>query len=153
MHCHGEAPKPFVFPKDDFLAEFPEFGTGFTEAQVVRCGKAASKYITEWRNGFPLKEPDDRLYAMFLMAAHLLAMRKNAADEMANGNLPAGGRVRKATVGAVSVETDSPNSYTSDDYNYWLSQTTYGQELLAYLANAAPAGIYCNNIRDSVRVL
>ena len=146
---------PFVFPKDNFLAEFPEFSdeTKFTETQIVRCGKAASKYITEWRNGFPLKEPDERLYALFLMTAHILLMRKNAADDIGGGNLPAGGRVRKATVGAVTVETDSPSGASTDDYNYWLSQTVYGQELLAYLANAAPAGIYCNTFRDSVRVL
>ena len=152
MKCEG---RPFVFPIQDFLAEFPEFSVanGFTEAQVARCGKMASRYITEWRNGFPLPERDDRIYAMFLMSAHLLTMRKNAADDLANGNTPTGGRVRKATVGAVTVETDSPNSYTLDDYNYWLSQTVYGQELLAYLANSAPAGIFCNGRKDSVRVL
>lgn len=152
MSCEG---KPFIFPIEDFLAEFPEFSAdkGFTQAMVARCGKQASRYITEWRSGFPLKDPDDRLYAMFLMTGHLIAMRKNAADELANGNTPTGGRVRKATVGAVTVETDSPNSYTLDDYNYWLSQTVYGQELLAYLANSAPAGIFCNGRPDSVRVL
>lgn len=151
MHC---GVKPFVFPIENFLEEFPEFGAnGFTQAQVNRCGRMASRYITEWRNGFPLQEADDRLYAMYLMTAHILTMRKNAADDFANGNSPTGGRVRKATVGAVTVETDSPNSYTMDDYSYWLSQTTYGQELLAYLANSAPAGIYCNSRKDSVRVL
>lgn len=147
--------KPFVFPLEDFVAEFPEFGEGtsFTSAQIARVGKQAHKYITDWRYDFPLKEADDRMYALFLMTAHILVMRKNAADDLANGNSPSGGRIRKATVGAVTIETESPNQYTSDDYNYWLSQTIYGQELLAYLANSAPAGIYCNGRKDSVRVL
>lgn len=145
----------FIFPIEVFLAEFPEFNnaTTYTQAMIARCGKAASKYITQWECGFPLSDPDDRMYALFLMAAHILSLRKAAQDEVAGGNTPAGGRVRKATVGAVTIETDSPNSYTSDDYIYWLSQTTYGQELLAYLNNAAPCGVFMNTKKDSVRVI
>lgn len=149
----GELNK-FVFPSDDFISEFPEFGkTPFTRAQVSRVGVQAHRYITEWRIGFPLPNPEDRLYALFLMTAHILILRKNAADEIANGDTPSGGRVKKATVGAVSVETESPNQYKSDNYDYWLSQTTYGQELLAYLENSCPAGIYLNDRKDSVRVI
>ena len=85
------------------------------------------------------------------MTAHLLAIRKNAADNLGEGTMPAGGRVRKAVVGAVTVETDIPT--TSGDFNYFLSQTAYGQELLAYLENAAPAGIFTNCWPDTVRVL
>jgi hypothetical protein len=143
-----------IFPVDVFLAEFPEFGAPhYTKAQVARCGKAATKYITEWECGFPLSDPDDRAYALFLMAAHILALRKASADDITGGNTPMGGRVRKAVVGAVTIETDSPNAYTTDDYKYWLNQTSYGQELLAYLNNAAPVGIYMNTRKDSVRVL
>lgn len=144
-----------VFNVERFLSEFPQFGDGttFPKAAIARNGKTAQRYIGEWRCGFPLDDPDDREYATFLMAAHLLSMRKNADDEMSGGSLPAGGRVKKATVGAVTVETDSPNTYSADDYTYWLAQTTFGQELLAFLASAAPAGIYLNCQRDSVRVL
>lgn len=147
--------EPFLFPLDNFLAEFPEFGnnTSFTNTQIARVGSQAQKYITEGRCGFPLIRPDDREYALFLMTAHILALRKNASDELASGNIPAGGRVRKATVGAVTVETESPNQYTLDNLTYWLSQTAYGQELLSYLDMSAPAGLYLNTRRDSVRVL
>ena len=146
-------PKPYVFPKDNFLAEFPEFAdtTQFPESMIARLGKAAHRYITDWRCNFPLPELEDRQYALFLMTAHLLAIRKNAADNLGEGTIPAGGRVRKAVVGAVTVETDIPT--TSGDFNYFLSQTAYGQELLAYLENAAPAGIYTNCWPDTVRVL
>jgi hypothetical protein len=143
-----------IFPIPKFLSEFPEFNTDFfTKSMVARCGKFAMKYITQGIMGYPLSDPDDREYALFLMAAHILTLRKQAADDMAGGSTPSGGRIRKAVVGAVTVETDSPNSYTTDDYAYWLSQTTYGQELLAYLNNAAPAGIYLNTKKDSVRVI
>jgi hypothetical protein len=147
--------EPFIFPLDNFLAEFPEFDNNksFTNVQIARVGNQAQKYITEGRRGFPLICPDDRLYALFLMTAHILTLRKNAADELASGNVPAGGRVRKATVGAVTVETESPNQYTLDNLTYWLSQTAYGQELLSYLDMSAPAGLYLNTRRDSVRVL
>ena len=143
---------PYVFPKDDFLDNFPEFKNEFfSEAMISRVGLQAKKYITDWRCNFPLPDVEDRQYALFLMTAHLLALRKNAADELSTGSLPAGGRVRKAVVGAVTVETDAPK--TTGDYNYWLSQTSYGQELLAYLENAAPAGIFSNCYPDTVRVL
>lgn len=145
-------PQRYVFPKDDFLANFPEFSPPtFSETMIVMCGNASHKYITDWKCNFPLPELEDRLYAQFLMTAHLLALRKNAADQIADGAMPAGGRVRKAVVGAVTVETDIPK--TSGDFNYWLSQTAYGQELLAYLENAAPAGIFSNCWPDTVRVL
>lgn len=148
-----EQPK-FVFPLENFLAEFPEFDTdAFTRTQLSRIGFQAHRYITEWLPDFPLKDPDDRLYAVYLMAAHILILRKNASDDIGNGTVPSGGRVRKAVIGSVSVETESPNTYTSDAYSYWLSQTVYGQELQAYLDNACPAGIYMNTKRDSVRVL
>lgn len=150
---HGE---PFVFPIDRFIAEFPSFGNeeNFTKAVIARCGKTASRFFSpDGVCGFPLLDEDDREYALFLITAHILALRKNADDELGTGSLPAGGRVKKATVGAVSVETDSPNSYSSDDYTYWFSQTIFGQEFLAFIAGVAPAGIYMNNCRDSVRVL
>jgi len=144
--------KHYVFPKEEFLDNFPEFNSPFyKDTMIIRVGMQAKKYITDWRCNFPIPDVEDRNYALFLMTAHLLALRKNAADEMANGSLPAGGRVRKAVVGAVTVETDIPN--TTGDFNYWLSQTLYGQELLAYLENAAPAGIYSNCYPDTVRVL
>lgn len=155
MLCNKPPAEPYVFPVDRFLAEFPQFNdaSSFPVNTVARCGKAATHYITAWRQGFPLEDPDEREYALFLMAAHILSLRKNTDDDMSDGQLPAGGRVRKATVGAVTVETDSPSTYSSDDYTYWLSQTIFGQELLAYLANAAPAGIFTNICKDSVRVL
>lgn len=155
MFCKPPPAEPYVFPVNRFTAEFPQFGdvNEYPTATIARCGKAATYYISAWRQGFPLEDPDEREYALFLMAAHLLTMRKNTSDEMAQGQLPAGGRVRKAVVGAVTVETDSPNTYSADDYTYWLSQTIFGQELLAYLANAAPAGIFTNICKDSVRVL
>lgn len=155
MECTPPTPIPFVFPIDRFLSEFPEFNdtSNFPLTNIARCGKMASRYITEWRCGFPLQDPEERLYALFLMTAHLLLLRKNTADDIAGGNLPSGGRVKKAVVGAVTVETDTPNTYRQDDYTFWLSQTTFGQELLSYLESAAPAGLFTNCMRDTVRVL
>lgn len=145
---------PFTFPVEEFLSEFPAFSeaNGFTTTQIVRVGRQAHRYITEWRDGFPLPDPEDRCYALFLMTGHILTLRKNIDDSTAAGQTPQTGRISKAIVGAVTVETDSPNTYNSDDYNYWLAQTPYGQELLAYLQNSAPAGIFCNTRHDSVRV-
>jgi hypothetical protein len=56
----------------------------------------------------------------------------------------------KATVGSVSIENTKPNSFQSDDWNYWLNMTAFGRELLALLEAHSP-GIYIS--RDSVRDL
>ena len=153
--CSPSDSSPRVFHVERFMLSFPSFteANGYTKEMIARVGRAAMNYVTEWRCGFPLEDPEDREYALFLVAAHMLILRKNADGDMNDGQTPSGGRVKKATVGAVSVETDAPNSYRSDDYTYWLSQTAYGQELLALLASAAPAGIFVNCCKDSVRVL
>lgn len=143
--------RPFVFPLDDFLAMFPEFAdtAKYQRSRVQSNGLKASMHIFPYdRPEFPLKG-EHRRYALFLMTAHLIEL-----DDYANadGQTPAGIPF-KSTVGSVTVENTKPNSFTSDDWNYWLSQTKHGRELLAFLDTIAMPGIFINTKQDSVRDL
>jgi len=146
-----------VFPLDTFFVYFEEFDnpSAYSRASVQSCGLRAMHYIKNGICGMPLpNEGGDRDYALFLLTAHILTLKKQSADALAtggDGNVI--GRVKKAIVGSVTVDTDSPNGYLSNDISYWLSQTQYGIELLAYLEMSVPIGTYINNRSDSVRVL
>lgn len=92
-----------------------------------------------------------REYALFLMAAHLLTL--DSQDDAGDPGSSMAGTPFKAMVGSVSVENTKPNSFTVDDWNYWLNQTKYGRELLAYLDTHSTPGIFLNTPCDSVRDL
>lgn len=140
---------PSAFPLDDFLIRFNEFdnSTTYPHAIVQNAGQRAMMHITPEQEGMPMTG-HYREYGLFLMTAHLLTLDKQAAD----GDRNMAGIPFRATVGSVIIENTKPNSFTSDDWNYWLSQTSYGRELLAYLDTRAQA-IFLNTEDDSVRDL
>ena len=108
--------------------------------------------LTRRSQGIPMENCDVRKYALFLMTAHILVLNHKTDEDTAAGNTSAGGSVVKAAIGSVQIENTKPNSFTVDDWSYWLNQTEYGRRLLAYLDIQAPF-IYMNTRRDSVRVL
>lgn len=143
-----QAPPP-AFPIDNFLARFPEFSEK-DPAKIFNCGQRAMFHITSSCEGMPL-DGVYREYALFLMTGHIFIL-----DEQDNndGDLTQSmaGVPFKASVGTVSIENTKQNSFTSDDWTYWLNQTKYGRELLAYLETRA-LGIFLNTPNDSVRDL
>lgn len=138
-----------VFPLDLFLANFPEFDdeTKYKKAKVQGCGLRAMMHITPSAEGMPFFGKY-REYGLFLMTAHILAIDEMSGDD--SGGL--GGMPFKSTVGSVSVESTKPNSFVADDWNFWLSQSRYGRELLALLDVHSPA-IFLNTPNDTVRDL
>lgn len=143
---------PSVFPLDDFLVRFPEFNNSakYPLASIQNAGQRAMMHITPDAEGMPM-DGHYREYGLFLMTAHLVTLDKQANDDGGDGGSMAGIPFR-ATIGSVTIENTKPNSFTSDDWTYWLSQTSYGRELLAYLDTRAQA-IYLNSEFDSVRDL
>ena len=134
------------FPLEGFLARFKEFDTdNYKRSDVQSYGERAMMHITPPAEGMPFVGKY-RMYGLYLMTAHLISL-----DNDGDGNGLAGTPF-KATVGSVTVETSKQNSFTNDDWNYWLNQTKYGRELLALLDTQAPA-IFLNTERDSVRDL
>ncbi|GAB3484394.1 DUF4054 domain-containing protein [Azotobacter salinestris] len=71
-----------------------------------------------------------------LMTAHLLALRQ--AAQAGTGGVT--GAVTSATVGKVTVSTTPPPVRSS--WDWWLSSTPYGAELLALLRSCAVGGLY-----------
>lgn len=140
--------EPFDLPK--FLSFFPQFDTTeYPKPKVQSCGFRAKLHITKYIAGMPL-EGEHREYAQFLMAAHLLVLDAQDADNGGAGSVA--GTPFKATIGSVAIEGTKPNSFQSDDWNYWLNQTVHGRELLAFLDSHCQ-GIYLATLDDSVRDL
>lgn len=143
----------YPFNLQMFLVRFPEFTSEeYGENVIMNAGQRAMMHITKSEDGMPMEGMEFRQYALFLMTAHLLALDKD--DDVSTDGVNSGlaGLPFKATVGSVTIENTKPNSFTSDDWTYWLSQTKYGRELLAYLDTRGPA-IYLNTESDSVRDL
>lgn len=141
-----------AFPLDTFLARFPEFSNEelYPLSKVQNCGDRAMMHITPSAMDMPLVGAY-REYALFLMAAHLLTL--DSQDDAGDPGSSMAGTPFKAMVGSVSVENTKPNSFTVDDWNYWLNQTKYGRELLAYLDTHSTPGVFLNTPCDSVRDL
>lgn len=145
---------PAIFPQTEFLAHFPEFGNEevYPSEKIMLCGRRAMFHITEDVCEMPMQGPY-RFYALFLMTAHILLLDKLDAQNTEVGDNSSAGIDFKATVGSVTVERTKPNSFTVDDWSYWLNQTPYGRELLSYLETRAPLGVFINTREDTVRDL
>lgn len=140
-----------TFPYDDFIEYFPEFSDKDVNA-VNSAGKSACLYLDTKVKGLPMDDSEHRIYALSLLTAHILTLRTQTNNPNGDGSQTIG-RVRKATIGSVTVETDNPNGYTMTDWQFWLMQTQYGLEFLAFLESMAPIGWYMNTNDDSVRVI
>lgn len=142
-----------TFPTSDFLARFPEFGntTKYPTATVENAGAKALLHIAPEEEGMPMLG-NYRNYALFLMAAHLLELDDTTTSAGSSGVAMAGTPF-KAQIGSVQIENSKQNSFTTDDWNYWLGQTKHGRELLAFLDTQAPCGVFLNTECDSVRDL
>lgn len=142
-----------TFPLTDFLARFTEFDNeeSYPVVRVQNAGIRATMHVTQDVEGMPMFGPY-RNYALFLMTAHLLAL-DDLDSSSGDGSPSIAGTPFRATVGSVTIENTKQNSFNNDDWNYWLNQTKYGRELLAYLDTQANAGIFLNIPCDSVRDL
>lgn len=109
---------PNVNP-DIFIGEFPEF------SENTNVGLMLSRAVNYFEKNTCFCDLYNQ-YAVFLLAAHLLSQQNN----ILNGDT-AGGVQQSASIDKISV-SNAPAPY-SDNFDYWLNQSVYGQELLAYL--------------------
>lgn len=122
-----------VITVDDFRQAMTQFADEniYSDEMVELSIDRAHYYITgdfcprSWRG-----------YALKLMTAHLLTI----SDRIMKGDASAGGRITSTSIDKISVSLDAPQS--KNDFEYWLSLTPYGLELLSLLRSKAPAGIY-----------
>lgn len=124
-----------------FRVLFPEFGNiadysdntlslNFTTASVYISNRTGNCYC----GGMTIPQ---RTQALNLMTAHLLAL----SNMIAQGNTP--GVVTGATIDKVNVTLMPPP--VKNQFQYWLSQTSYGQQLLALLQVASVGGFYVSS--------
>lgn len=143
------------FDRDIFFSTFPEFKdkTLYPAELVESAGKRSRFYVT-YEQAAHL-DGEERKYVRALMTAHLIVLtcrnRQNAGNGGTQGGTDGGGVggavgavggsgiISSASVGGVSVSMSVPDS--QNPWAYWLNQTQYGQEILAFLGNACPAGI------------
>ena len=104
---------------DIFISQFTEFENNDNIDLMI---SRAVNYFEKYTCFCDL----DKQYAVFLLAAHLL----NQQNNIANGDTT-GGVQQSASIDKISV-SNAPAPY-SDNFDYWLNQSVYGQELLAYL--------------------
>ena len=107
-----------TFNVTTFRAQFPAF------FNVATC------YVSDADYG--RLTGDCRLYALTAMTAHLAAI----SDLAAAGNTPA--FVTSSTIGSVSVSVQPPPN--TDQWEWWMNLTPYGQQLLALLTQAGVGG-------------
>lgn len=142
-----------TFDLPTFLAAFPEFDdeAKWKKTVLQSAGYRASMHLSVSAVGMPL-QGEQREYARFLVAAHILTLAKMNEDNGDDSGAGMPGMPFKATIGSVQVENTKPNTFTSDDWTFWYSQTLYGREYLALL-DSVVQGVYLATQSDSVRDL
>ncbi len=111
---------------DDFILNFPEFdGVENISLYLTR----AKCYVSPVNYG--KLSDESRKLAIYLFAAHLLALQKSIKEGNTSVNMTA-----SASIDKVSVSMVPPPSLGA--FEYWLNQTQYGAELLALLSVVLP---------------
>ncbi len=123
-----------TFDIDKFRLQFPEFSNVITYPDVMlqMYWDMATCYVSD--EDYGCLSGSCRELALNLMTAHLVEIGTGTTS----GDAPA--FVSSATVDKVSVSTVPPPQ--RDQYEWWLSLTSYGQQLLALLKAKSVGGCY-----------
>lgn len=123
-----------IFDISDFRQRFPEFADDITypDAMLQMYFEMATCYVSDEDYGCLVGSC--RELALGFMTAHLVKI----GTDTTTGDDPS--FVTSATVDKVSVSTQPPPQ--KDQYEWWLSLTSYGQQLLALLRSKSAGGFY-----------
>jgi hypothetical protein len=129
---------PINFNDTAFREQFAAFAstTQYTPSTLQAYWDTATAYVSNrsggcYTGGLSLAQ---QTLALNLMTAHLVFL----ANAIATGNTP--GVTVGATVDKVSVTLQPPPA--PNQWQYWLNQSAYGQQLLALLQVASAGGFY-----------
>ncbi|CAH0447385.1 hypothetical protein LMG10661_03451 [Ralstonia syzygii subsp. syzygii] len=123
-----------------FRSAFPAFAseTAYPDTLLSATWDAGTCYVSPENYGY--LQGDCRARALNLMTAHLIAL----ADIVKGGQTP--GMVSAATIDKVQVTLTPPP--VKSQWQWWLSLTPYGQQLLALLSSAAAGGFYISGLPE-----
>ncbi len=124
---------------DAFRALFPAYSpktAQFLPAMIQVYWDTATAYVSDrtggcYTGGMSVAQ---QTLALNLMTAHLLTL----SGLIQSGNTP--GVTVGATIDKISVTLEPPPA--PNQWQYWLNQTPYGQQLLALLQVASVGGFY-----------
>lgn len=127
-----------TFNVANFRAAFPAFATNLTkypDAALNNFFDLATLFISnQYQGGFPGFTPVQQAAALNYMVAHLAALN----DIIVKKSTP--GVLTGATIDKISVTLQPPPE--SNQWQWWLNQTAYGQQLLAMLQVISVGGYY-----------
>lgn len=139
-----------VFDSAAFRAMFPAFSdpAKYPDLVLQMYWDMATAYVSNKTGGCYTQslKPGQQTLALNLMTAHIAFLMTAAASGQGSGGVVTG-----ATIDKVSVTIEPPPS--SNNWQYWLNQSPYGQQLLALLHSAGVGGFYfggfptVNNLR------
>lgn len=123
-----------TFDPVKFRLQFPEFAdsTKYTDVMLDMYFEMATCYVDD--EDYGCLSGSCRELALNFMTAHLTKI----GTDTTIGDDPA--FVSSATVDKVSVTTKPPPE--KDQYEWWMSLTSYGQQLLALLKAKSAGGCY-----------
>lgn len=129
---------------DMFIAQFPEFAPKQLENEDGDCCCCPTEPIDptidtmiaralNYISPYSVICGNKKQYVVFLLTAHFLTLQNNIKNGETSGGLETSASIDKVSI------TITPPPF-SDNFEYWLNQTTYGQQLLAflYLQSAVP---------------
>lgn len=128
----------------EFYEEFPEFNTEEYKAICPIAFRQAKRHAKRWNSCIICG--DSKKDAIYLLTAHLSALRLKAQSGQSSGG--GAGIVASASVGEVSIGYQQIPS--SDAFEYWLSSTPYGLELLALLESLTAVPVYIGGTLERV---
>ena len=134
MGCYPNQPA-FSYNDAQFRSQFPAFAntTTYPQTTLQQYFTTAGLYIANTNYGF-LAQAGASLTGLYLLTAHLAQL----ATLIASGQTPS--IVSASGIDKISVTLEPPP--LQNQYQWWLSTTPYGAQLLALLQAQSVGGFY-----------
>lgn len=133
-----------AFDVSAFRVQFTQFAnvTTYPDAALQAFWDAAVCYISPEISGGAILQGSCQVRALNLMTAHLAAL----SAQVAAGQVP--GIVTASAIDKVSVSIATPP--VKNQWQWWLSLTGYGQQLLALLQVKSVGGMYIGGLPETL---
>jgi hypothetical protein len=130
-----------TFDVTTFRQQFPAFSndTTFPDAMLQMYWDMAISYISDVGN-YGWLQNTNRQLALNFLTAHLVALSVIIAAGQVTGLM------QTATIDKISVGLTPPP--LPNQWQWWLNQTPYGQQLLALLAVNITGGLYVGGLPE-----